>query len=146
MKIIFKTPLNRPYEYVRDRFDRDLFLHISPQWASFNLERFDGCKQGDEVHILIKILGLKQKWVSLITAAGEDSLGWSFVDEGKVLPWPLTYWKHHHRVDKITDSSCEIVDDIEFKASPAFLGPIIKPILWSSFAIRPKLYRDYFKD
>lgn len=146
MNIIFKTPIDKPYQEVRDAFDKKLFTHLSPQWASFEIERFDGCRKGDEVHIRIKLPGLTQKWVSVITYEGEDAAGWSFIDEGKVLPWPLTYWKHHHRVDKISETSCQIVDDIEFKAATGLIEIMLKPALWSTFAIRPKLYQDYFKD
>lgn len=145
MKMLFRTPLNLSYEEVKAGFNRELFEFLAPQWAAFNLERFDGCKVNDEVHIELNLLGMKKKWVSLITHEGEDSSGWSFIDEGKVLPWPLAKWKHHHRVDKISDSRSEIVDDIEFEVRNPALGKLIYPVLWSSFAIRPDLYKKYFE-
>lgn len=144
MKLLFETDIALPFEKVRDQFSRDLFLKLAPALIPFNLKRFDGCKKNNEVHI--ELGPLKQEWVSLITFEETNAHGWSFIDEGKVLPWPLKYWKHHHRVDKITETSCRIVDDIQYECSPAFLGPLIKPMLWSVFAIRPGRYRNYFKE
>ena len=145
MKMLFRTPLQLSVEEVKSKFNRDLFEFLAPQWAAFNLERFDGCKVNDEVHIELSLLGMKKKWVSLITHEGEDSSGWSFIDEGKILPWPLSKWKHHHRVEKISDTSCEIVDDIEYEVKNSALEKLIYPVLWSSFAIRPDLYKKYFE-
>lgn len=145
MKILFKTPLNLSVEEVKEGFNRELFEYLAPQWASFKLKRFDGCKAGDEVHIELNLMGLKQNWVSLITFDGDNEAGWSFIDEGKVLPWPLTYWKHHHRVDRISETTCEIVDDIEFCAKNSLIEKVLTPTIWSSFAIRPQLYKDYFE-
>lgn len=146
MKLLFETPVKLPFERVRDQFNRDLFLKLSPPGIPFNLKRFDGCKKGDEVHIELGPPVLKQQWVSLITFEETNAKGWSFIDEGKVLPWPLKYWKHHHRVDKIGDTECKIVDDITYECSPSFLAPLIKPFLWSVFSIRPGRYQKYFKD
>lgn len=145
MKMIFRTPLNLSVDEVKSKFNRELFEFLAPQWAAFNLERFDGCKVGDEVHIELSLLGMKKKWVSLITHEGEDSSGWSFIDEGKILPWPLSKWKHHHRVEKLSATSCEIVDDIEYEVKNPALEKIMYPVLWSSFAIRPDLYKKYFE-
>lgn len=146
MKLFFKTPVDKPFEKIRDQFNRDLFISLSPSFIPFNLKRFDGCKKGDEVHIELGPAGLTQNWVSLITFEETNASGWSFIDEGKVLPWPLKYWKHHHRVDKISELQSQIVDDITYECSPAFLTPMIKPFLWSVFAIRPGRYKKFFKD
>ncbi len=144
MKLRFETPVARPIEAVRAGFTRELFVHLAPGFIPFRLERFDGCAPGDEVHLLLGPGPFRQRWVSLITAAATNEQGWSFIDEGKVLPWPLNYWKHHHRVDKISADACRIVDDIHYECAPAFLGPLMKPFLWLVFAMRPRRYRDYF--
>jgi len=146
MKLYFETPVKMPYEKIRDRFTRDLFLFLSPGFIPFNLKRFDGCKKGDEIHLILGPNGFSQNWISLITYEETNASGWSFIDEGKVLPWPLSYWKHHHRVDKISATESRIVDDIQYECSPSFLTPLIRPFLWSVFAIRPERYKKYFKD
>jgi ligand-binding SRPBCC domain-containing protein len=146
MKLYFETPISRPFEEVRDRFNRDLFIYLAPEIIPFELKKFDGCKTGDEVHISLGPQGFKQEWVSLITFEETTEKGWSFIDEGKVLPWPLKSWKHHHRVDKISESECRIVDDIQYECSPGFLNACMKPFFWSMFFIRPGRYKKFFKD
>lgn len=145
MKLYFKTPIALPFEKVRDGFSRDLFTYLSPSFIPSELERFDGCKTNDEVHIRLGPSPLSQKWISLITFEETNAAGWSFIDEGKVLPWPLRYWKHHHRVDKISANECCIVDDIEYRCIHPVFDVLMKPMLWSVFAIRPKRYKTYFK-
>ena len=146
MKLFFETALSLPFERIRDQFGRELFTHLSAHIVPFQIKRFDGCKTGDEIHIELGTGGLRQEWVSLITFEETNASGWSFIDEGKVLPWPLKYWKHHHRVDKIGPQESRIVDDITFECSPRILAPIVKPILWSVFAMRPGRYQKFFKD
>jgi ligand-binding SRPBCC domain-containing protein len=145
MKLLFETPIALPFEQIRDQFNRELFIHLSPGIMPFDLKRFDGCQKGHEIHIELASGPLKQEWVSLITLEETNASGWSFIDEGKVLPWPLKYWKHHHRVDKIGPSQSLIVDDITYECSPGFLTPLIKPFLWSVFAIRPGRYKTFFE-
>ena len=144
MKILFNTPIALPVEEIQKSFDEKLFTYLSPQLVPFRLLRFDGCKKGDEIHIEFGLRGGMQKWVSLITAEGTTDKGWSFVDEGKVLPWPLSYWKHHHRVDKVNETESMIVDDIEYECTPALMAPLISPFIWSMFALRPYRYKKYF--
>lgn len=146
MKILFETPINLPFEKVRDRFTQDLFIHLAPPCIPFRLKKFDGCKVGDQVKIELGSWPFIQTWVSDITFEETNEKGWSFIDEGKVLPWPLSYWKHHHRVEKISDSECLIIDDIEYDCHLSTLTLFIKPFLWSIFAIRPKRYKEYFKE
>lgn len=146
MKLLFETPIHLPYEKVRDQFDSRLFTFISPESIPFNLKRFDGCKLGDEIHIELGPAFYKQKWVSVITQEETNLKGWSFTDEGKVLPWPLTYWKHQHRVDKISATECMIVDDIHYECSSSVLTFLMEPFLWSVFSIRPSRYQKFFKE
>ncbi len=144
MKIFFETTIPRSVADVRAGFTEELFVQLAPGLIPFRLERFDGCLKGNEVHILLGPPFLRQKWVSLITAEETTQAGWSFVDEGRTLPWPLSYWRHHHRVDTVTGDSCRIVDDITYDCSPALLAPLMKPFLWMVFAVRPRRYKAFF--
>jgi ligand-binding SRPBCC domain-containing protein len=146
MKLYFETHLNLPFEKVRDQFNRGLFEFLAPPLIPFNMKRFDGCKKGDEVHLELGFKGISQEWVSLMTFEETNASGWSFIDEGKVLPWPLKHWKHHHRVDRLSATESRIIDDISYDCSSIFLDLLIKPVLWSVFAIRPKRYQKFFKD
>ena len=143
MKLLFTTPIDQPFEKIRERFNQNLFTYLAPPFLPVKILRFDGIKKNDEIHLK---LGPGQHWISLITLEATTDKGWSFIDEGKVLPWPLIFWKHHHRVDRISETSSQIVDDIEFECRPKVLGPLIRPILWSVFAVRPRRYQQYFKD
>jgi ligand-binding SRPBCC domain-containing protein len=144
MKLLFETPVPQPVGVIKAGFTRELFQYLDPGFIPSELLRFDGCHPGNEVHIAIGVPGLRQKWISIITAEEETEQGWSFIDEGKVLPWPLKKWKHHHRVDKISASESSIVDDIQYECSPAFLTPLMKPFLWMVFAVRPSRYKKFF--
>lgn len=144
MKIHFETILNRPLSEIKAGFTRELFLYLSPPGVKVNLRRFDGCSPGNEVHLEIQSPIMKQQWVSLITAENESASEWSFVDEGKVLPFPLKRWRHHHRVISLGDGTSKIVDDISFECVPG-LGPFVYPFLWLVFSVRPGRYRKFFQ-
>jgi ligand-binding SRPBCC domain-containing protein len=142
VKLYFKTPVQKSLETVKKHFDRELFEYLAPPLIPAKLERFDGSRAGDEVHLK---MGGFQRWVSLITEDKETPETWFFVDEGKILPWPLKYWKHIHRVDRDQDQkSCFIIDDIEFKTASPLLDKMIYPFLWKIFSLRPERYQKFF--
>ena len=145
MRMVFETDIGLNYLAIKKLFDRDLFLSLTPPGAKINLIRFDGCAPGDEVHLELKALGMTQKWISVMTAEKQDEKEWSFVDEGKLLPWPLLEWKHHHRVLYLDDNSSKIIDDITFKCASPLMEAMMYPVLWSTFAIRPVRYRKFFQ-
>lgn len=106
------------------------------------LLRFDGCKKGDEVHILIK-KPWKSKWISVITEESQNETEYRFVDEGKQLPFGMTYWKHEHIIRK-RGEYCTIVDHIQYK-TPFFIWSwILYPGLLLSFKPRNRLYKSFF--
>jgi ligand-binding SRPBCC domain-containing protein len=146
MKLYFETNINLSYEQIRDRFNSDLFIFLSRGLLPFKLKRFDGCKAGDEIHIELGVKPFSMLWISDITYAETNASGWSFIDQGKILPWPLIYWKHHHRVDRVSEHESRIVDDVEFSCKPSIMGPVIKPLLWFLFALRPRRYKRYFEE
>jgi ligand-binding SRPBCC domain-containing protein len=143
MRIYFKTTLNEPFSKVVAGFGRSLFEKLNPPWASADVDRFDGCKKNDEVHLTLKLMGQSQKWVSVMTDAHESPSEWFFVDEGTILPWPLKKWRHKHSVIKVSESETEIIDDIYYSAGA--LSVLIYPALWATFMIRPERYRQFFK-
>ncbi len=145
MKIFFETTIEQPFEVVRDHFNEELFAYLKPPGVTVDIERFDGCKKGDEVHLKLHTLGKKQQWISLITEDGGDADSWYFVDEGKKTPWPISAWRHVHTVKKISENSCKIIDDITYTCSPSLVAPFAAPALWLSFAIRPFKYQQFFR-
>ena len=145
MKIFFETPISRPFMEIKTKFDRELFAFLKPPAVEVEVERFDGCREGDEIHLQIKLMGNKQKWVSLIIKEEATAEHWLFVDEGKVLPWPISSWRHIHKVQRVDDHNSLIIDDITYQCKPQSLGYLAAPMLWLSFAVRPYKYKQYFR-
>ncbi len=142
MKIYLKTEVPANYLRVFAQFDKALFEALAPPFPKPNLLRFDGSKQGDEVHIqLVLPFGIKQDWVSVITEDSHNEQAAWFIDEGEKLPFFLTTWKHRHLIQKKTENSCYIIDDITF-TSP--FGWLLYPVLYLQFLYRKPIYRRYF--
>jgi ligand-binding SRPBCC domain-containing protein len=146
MNLFFRTPLSQPVKAVAKKFDRELFDFLTPAWASVKTVRFDGCKTGDEIHLELKVAGLPQKWVSVVTETKDEPQEWSFVDEGKVLPWPLKGWRHHHKIVRTSDFRSEIIDDITYECASPVLEKLIYPMMWATFSMRPGRYKKYFRN
>ena len=145
MKLLFETVIHRDLKTVKAGFNKDLFMALKPPGVNLDVARFDGCEAGHEVHLNIKSFGVAQKWVSHITEDKETPEEWYFVDEGHQIPWPLSSWKHIHRVIFLGENSSKIVDDISFECVYSWMNPLFYPILWSSFSVRPSRYKKFFE-
>ena len=145
MKILIKTQIDRDHNFVFSKFDEDLFRFLKPPLLKLEVKRFDGCKKGDEIHLAIGLGPMSMKWVSHITENSESDHENLFVDEGHILPPPLNYWKHIHRVIRIDDNLTEIQDDIEFSSGNAVLDRVIYPMLYFQFFLRKPAYKKFFK-
>lgn len=140
--LTFRTPVGSSLDKVKEGFNVELFKALKPPLLTLEVARFDGCKEGDEVHLKVG-LGLKVEWISLITKDIQTANEWSFIDEGKKLPFPLTAWRHHHRVIKSGEEAI-IIDDINFRCGPNFLTKMMKPLLYLQFVGRAPVYRKVF--
>lgn len=143
MKVILRTKVNGNYKDVMSRFDRDLFLALAPPFPPIELKKFTGSETGDEVHIRFKS-PVNTDWVSDITDHGVDEKEAYFVDEGRVLPFPLKSWKHRHIVRKIDDDTCEIIDLIHYGCGNVILNVLMYPALFFGFLPRKRIYKKYF--
>lgn len=139
--MLLKTSIKNDLKTTFNLFNEELFRALKPPLIKLNVAKFDGCKTGDEVHLEIGLGPLKQKWVSLITDDKETSEVCFFIDEGKLLPPPLKYWKHIHRLVKVDDHNCTIEDDITFSTGNKFIDFFLYPILYTQFAIRSPIYK-----
>jgi ligand-binding SRPBCC domain-containing protein len=144
MKLLLKTQVNANYKTVMNGFDLELFKALKPPLMSLLVERFDGCKVGDEVHLKVGIGLMYKEWVSLITDYQESEDQIYFTDEGKVLPFPLKSWKHNHRVIKLGPHKSEIQDDIEYSSGNRILDICMYPVLYLQFACRIPVYKKVF--
>ena len=69
MNLFFETQVASPLFTVKAGFNEELFRALKPPFVSLKVERFDGCKKGDEVHLMLGTPGFLQKWVSHITSS-----------------------------------------------------------------------------
>jgi len=143
MNFIIKTQVAGNYLDVMERFDLDLFEALKPVGAKMEVVQFTGSQTGDIVEIKF-VWPIKASWISDITDHGSDEAHAFFLDEGRVLPWPLKHWKHRHIVEKIDDQSCTIVDDITFSSGWKVLDFFMYLPLYFSFYPRKQIYRRYF--
>ena len=144
MNIKLSTKVNGHYLDVMKRFDRQLFEALLPPVGKTEIVAFTGSETGDKVHLRF-ITPFKAEWISDITDHGQDDKEAWFIDEGRVLPFGLTYWRHKHIVRKIDDHTSEIIDDITYKASNSILTLAMYPGLLASFYPRKPIYKKYFK-
>jgi len=143
MNIQLKAKVEGNYKDIMRRFDRDLFEALKPAKANMEIVEFTGSKKGDKVHLRFHS-PIKAEWISHITAHGENEQEAFFVDEGVMLPFPLSYWKHRHIVQKITDDTSFIIDDMTFKGVNVFFSLLLYPAIYIGFYPRKKVYRAYF--
>jgi ligand-binding SRPBCC domain-containing protein len=148
MRLILKTPVEQALPVVWAGFNRALFKQLSPAFPPVKVVRFDGCLQGDVVHLQLNFLLFRQEWISLIVDQKTSPDEIFFVDEGTRLPFFLSYWHHRHRLLRSSDDSGKqtiIIDDITFKTPFRVSDYLLYPLLWLQFAYRKPIYRRIFR-
>lgn len=145
MKISIETTVDQKQQVVIDHFNQELFKALNPPWVKADLVRYDGNKPGDTVALKLDFLIFKQNWISEITAEHQDEQSYYFIDEGKKLPFFLSYWKHKHIIEKKGEQQSIIRDDIEFKAPFGLLSLLLYPALYLQFAYRKPIYKKFFQ-
>jgi len=144
MKLKIRTEVSSGLQKVKDSFTEELFLSLNPPFPPVKLLQFDGCKKGDKVALELNFLLFKQKWVSDITHDEEHPQLWMFVDEGRQLPFFLSYWVHKHIVE-IKEGKTYIVDNITFKTGTILTDLLMYPALYLQFLYRKPIYRKTFR-
>lgn len=143
MNIRLTTKVKGNYKEIMRQFDRKLFEALKPENADMEIVEFTGSEKGDKVHLKFHS-PVKAEWISHITENGESEKEAYFIDEGVKLPFPLSYWKHKHIVQKITNDSSYIIDDISFKGTNSLLSILMYPAIYVAFYPRKKIYQKYF--
>ena len=117
---------------------------LAPPWVKLFIKKFDGSKIGDHVILEVIFLGLiSQHWENRVINSFESNEECFFIDEGVVMPFPIVFWKHTHRISGSGDKSL-ISDEIEFRCRSKLIAFIFYPILWIQFFWRKPVYRRYF--
>ena len=125
-------------------FTEELFVRLSPKLPPAKLLRYDGNRFGDFVIIRLGVPPVTQEWISEITAHHVGSHESYFVDEGRVLPFPLKRWRHRHVVRQDAPDRVAIVEDITYSAGGALANALLRPLLRQQFGARGPAYRAVF--
>lgn len=143
--LLLQTEVDGHFKDVFSKFDQTLFKALEPPLIGLKICRYDGNQIGDEIHLELELVGLKQQWVSLITDFSNNEFECFFIDEGKQLPPPLSYWRHKHSVKKISESKSMIIDDIKYKCHGGQLvETALYPVMFAQFMARKPIYRKFF--
>lgn len=145
MRLQLKTDVNQSLRQVAAGFNEKLFKALAPPFPRLELNRFDGSVQGNIVAMTLHIGPFKQKWVSEIVANGESEKEWYFIDEGRKLPKPLTFWQHRHRLRRLSSGGTRIIDDITYSTGNWFLDSLLYPALLAQFLYRKPVYKKFFR-
>jgi len=145
MKLMIRVNVAQPPEDVLAQFGPELFHRLTPPFPPARVLHYGGNSPGSEVHIRLNVLLAQQDWVAVITeqdfTPGREEL--FFTDEGKQLPFFLSFWRHKHRVRRLPGGS-QIIEDIEFRTPPWLPEALLYPVLWAQFACRRPVYRKVF--
>ncbi len=141
MEIKIETIVDGEFKEVFKQFELDLFTVLLPPLGLIKLKRFDGSKPGDEVHLSFP---LAQQWISVITETDSSDQKCWFIDEGKILPWPLKDWKHRHIVESAGSDRSKIIDHINFSTGNKLMDLLFYPLLYLSFLMRKPAYMKFF--
>lgn len=144
MRIQLKTKVDGNYRAVMEKFDRKLFEALKPKYGKMEIVEFTGSKKNDIVHLRF-LSPFKVEWESEIIEDGENENESYFIDEGTKLPFPLSYWKHKHVVQKITEDTSYIIDDMTFEGVHFIFTPLLYPALYIAFYPRKSIYKSFFK-
>lgn len=144
MNIQLKTKVDGNYKDVMAKFDRHLFEALKPKNAKMEIVEFTGSKKGDRVHLQF-LSPIKTEWISEITEDGENEKISYFIDEGVKLPFPLSFWRHRHVVEKISEDESYIIDDMTYRGINSLFTILLYPALYIAFYPRKKIYKSYFK-
>ncbi|MCB9061583.1 MAG: hypothetical protein H6622_08685 [Halobacteriovoraceae bacterium] len=144
MRIFIRTQVPKNFKNVISKFDELLFRELKPPFVNLEIERFDGCRKDDEVHLKLKLWVFSSEWVSKIVENFESDSEFVFIDQGIKLPFPLKSWFHQHKVYRVNSSVSEVQDDIDFTSGNKLVDLFLYPTLFAVFYSRRFIYKKYF--
>ncbi len=129
---------------VWEGFNESLFRKLAPPFPKVELLRFDGCRKGDEVHLVLHFPFLKQTWNALIIENGASENEIYFIDIGSKCPFFLKSWQHKHIIRKVDNDKSLIIDQVEFSTGSLVSDLLFFPILYTQFLYRKPIYKNVF--
>jgi ligand-binding SRPBCC domain-containing protein len=143
MNLKIRSQVKGNYRDIMAGFDRQLFEALLPKLADVEIVEFTGSKKGDRVHIRFNS-PIRTEWISKIVKDEVNDTEAYFIDEGVTLPPLLSYWQHKHIVQKVTEDTSIIIDDISYRSRNPLLSLLIYPAIFFGFYPRKKQYKAYF--
>lgn len=144
MKVEIKTKVNQSLLNVWKGFDLSLFKALSPPFPPVIVRQFDGCLEGDIVHLELNFILFKQDWISSIIEQKTTDSKIYFIDKGTKLPFFLKYWHHQHTMLS-EESGTVIIDEITFNTPFILMDYLMYPLLYLQFLYRKPIYKRYFQ-
>lgn len=137
------TKIDKPASQVFSKFGDGLFEKLVPSFA--RVLRNDGIYKGSKV-IVKFLVPFMDNWHSEIIDVWSSDRCYYFTDIGlSGMPFGILEWKHTHKVIKINQVSCFIVDEIEFKTGHWLGDFIVNQIFSASMKMRRGQYKRFFK-
>ncbi len=146
MRFQIKTRVKGGHREVFHGFDHNLLLQLSPPGFKLELLHAQDPQEPDSfIRLRMTIFGLvKQEWENDFSHYELGSRECHFVDEGRIMPFPIRKWRHDHRVLADGATHAIINDDVTFKTVFFLLDWLLFPVLWLQFRYRRPIYRRVF--
>jgi ligand-binding SRPBCC domain-containing protein len=143
MQIKVKTQVFESRSKVWAGFNKDLFMALAPAYPRLEVTRFDGCETGDEVHIVLHTGFVSLNWNARIVSHSFSNEANEFIDEGSVLPFPLVFWRHVHRIED-SPNGCIITDHVFYRTRIFLIDILLYPFLFLTVYQRKRAYRKFY--
>ena len=129
---------------IYQHFNQDLFMDLNPPFIDIELHQFDGTKKGDLLSLTTNVLGYYQSWKNEIIDEHISEEEIYFIDQATEMPFPITSWKHTHKMRKVDEQYTYIVDDIYYECTNEFFEICMYPVIWMTMLYRKPIYLDKF--
>lgn len=146
MKLELSTRIaNANVDWVFAQFNESLFRQLSPPFPPSKVARFDGCRSGDQVEVILFPGLFNIRWVSEICEEVHIAgVRHAFTDIGLQLPPFLKSWKHVHEL--VADGKDVIIHDrIQYEVRGMYPKFIIRNIMHRVFEYRQPIYQRALK-
>jgi len=126
---------------VKDEFNNLLFLKHLTKPLPVKIIEWDGTEDRAKAHLAFWFFGWRDFIVQHKNNV-ETKSEFSFIDEGKSLPFFLKKWRHKHGAYKTKDY-ITIKDEVFFTTKNTILDLTLFPVLVLPIIIRKVLYKTY---
>lgn len=138
MKIEVKHKISGDLKTQFKKMNKELFKFLNPKFIPLKIDVFEEISKNS----IFKLRILFFKWNGVVSEYVIGDNESYFVDEGVILPFPLTKWRHKHILKKI-DNQLFLIEDVEVDSYLVF-QPFVKYFFKKMLEKRGDKYRIYF--